>query len=203
MSFNYPVGSNIPDDSSLGIQDTRTVADPNGPLDNVQVSLQLTPVGPDGGWIGDLYAYLRHTDAFGTHTSILLNRIGRTSLNSAGLSDGPAIDITLTAGGPDIHALTSPLGASLTGQFGADGRAIDPNVVLDTTPRTAGLAVFSGAIPNGDWTLFVADLSGGSQYRLDSWELDLTSHPPVPEPQAWAAATGLLLIGIAGWRRCR
>ena len=197
VSFDFPVGTGgvaIPDDSDAGIQSTHTVTDPNGPLASVQVSLQLTPIGADGGWIGDLYAYLRHTDASGTRTSILLNRIGSTSLNSAGLADGPSLDIILTANGPDIHNLTGPLGSSLTGVFGADGRAVDPNQVLDTSSRAAGLDIFNGAQPGGDWTLFIADLSGGSQYRLDEWGLVLTSGSPQLVPDV---ANSISLLAMA------
>jgi hypothetical protein len=38
---------------------------------------------------------------------------------------------------------------------------------------------FASSDPNGSWTLFIADLSGGSVSTLNSFSLDLTA---VPEP---------------------
>jgi subtilisin-like proprotein convertase family protein len=198
FSADYLVNKDITDSDDTGLQDTHTIVDSNGPIESVQVSLQLTPVGASGGWIGDLYAYLRHSDSSGTYTSILLNRIGRTLGNSAGLGDSPVINITLTVSDPDIHLLTTPLGANLNGSFGADGRLIDPANVLDTDPRTAGLGIFNGTNPSGDWTLFVADLSGGNQYRLDSWQLQLESKSlAVPESTNSLALLSIVFASLA------
>ena len=183
-TFNYSVNSAVPDDTSLGIQNTQTISDPFlGLITGASVQLRLSPLGNGGGWLGDIYAYLRHTDSSGTALSILLNRTGKTASNPAGLSDGPVVDITLTdnPADPDAHLVSSPLGASFTGSFSADGRLIDPNSVLDTSPRLAGLDVFDDMDASGDWTLLVADLSGGNQYRLDSWSLTLETVQPVPE----------------------
>jgi hypothetical protein len=210
-SFSYFVNAAVPDDSVLGIQDTRTISDPSGLLTGVSVQLQLTPLGQEGGWLGDLYAYVRHTDSSGTATSILLNRIGRTSGNSAGLSDSPVLNITLTglASDPDIHLLSGPLGANLTGTFSADGRLIDPSLALDTTPRLAGLDVLNGMEASGEWTLFVADISGGNQYRLDSWTLNLDTEeietPPEAVPEATNVALMAFVLAGLGWatRRAR
>ena len=51
--------------------------------------------------------------------------------------------------------------------------------MLNTSARTAFLSSFNGLDPNGTWTLFIADVSGGDQSTLVSWELDITA---VPEP---------------------
>jgi hypothetical protein len=196
LSFNYSVGTDIDDGSNAGLQNTQTIVDPVGPLTSVEVSLNLAPVAAVGGWLGDLYAYLRHTDSSGTRTSILLNRIGRTAADPAGLGDGPAVNITLASGGSDIHLLSSISGGSLTGTFGADGRAIDPSIVTEADARTAGLDIFNGADPNGDWTLFIADLSGGNQYRLESWGLTLESGTSSSVPEM-ANTLPLLGLGVA------
>ena len=196
-TFDYAVGVAVPDDSSLGIQNTQTISDPFlGLITGASVQLRLSPLGNNGGWLGDIYAYLRHTDSSGTALSILLNRTGKTASNPGGLSDGPVVDITLTdnPADADVHLVSSPLGASFIGTFSADGRLIDPNAVLDTSPRLAGLDIFDGMDASGDWTLLVADLSGGNQYRLDSWSLTLQTES-VPE----TVNTSLLLgIGAAG-----
>jgi hypothetical protein len=75
-------------------------------------------------------------------------------------------------------------------------------MVLDTTGRTAGLDRFAGHALAGDWTLFVADLSGGNPHRLDRWavtfDLGLT---PLPESGTVAAAAFLALLGAGWWIR--
>jgi ATP-dependent exoDNAse (exonuclease V) alpha subunit len=60
------------------------------------------------------------------------------------------------------------------------------------------LASFDGLDPSGTWILFVADLEMGAPMRLDSWALEITA---VPEPQAIVVVTGLMLGGLAAWRR--
>lgn len=192
-SFNFSVNEAVPDGSSVGVQNTQTISPGGGAINSVQVALHLTPLGNDGGWFGDLYAYLRHADSSGTVSSILLNRVGRTASNTGGLSAGPTVDIMFTETGPDIHLLAGPVGALLTGEFTADARAIDPALAFDTTSRSAGLDGFDGMDADGDWTIFVADVSGGNQYRLDSWGLTLeteTLAAPVPE------TTSLSLLSV-------
>lgn len=207
-SFEYFVAGTIPDDSILGIQNTQSVAGVTGAIEDLRLSLALTPIGADGGWMGDLYAYLRHTDESGTTTSILMNRVGRQVGRSAGLSAGPSIDIMFDDVGPDVHLLAGPQGELLTGTFSADGRAIDPALALDTAARTAGLDLFTGGNANGEWTLFIADMSGGSQYRLDSWGLvfqtaEVTDPEPEPVPEVSSIALTSLLVGALALSRRR
>jgi hypothetical protein len=47
-------------------------------------------------------------------------------------------------------------------------------VVTSANPRDALLGSFVGVNAAGRWTLFVADVSDGGEYRLESWTL--TSH---------------------------
>ena len=108
--------------------------------------------------------------------------------------------------GADIHnyrlfALIG--GGPLTGVWSSDGRNVNPLVALDTTPRTAFLTSFNGANPNGEWTLFVADLSPTGTARVESWRLEVTGET-VPEPTTTAllalASTGAMLArGRRGW----
>src|SRR5688572_19463844 len=60
FTFDHSVGVAVPDDTSLGIQNTRTITDPLGIITGTSVQLRLSPLGNDGGWLGDIYAYLRH-----------------------------------------------------------------------------------------------------------------------------------------------
>jgi hypothetical protein len=56
--------------------------------------------------------------------------------------------------------------------------------------------------PNGTWTLFVADVSGGSISTINGWSLEII---PVPEPINVAlgifAAVGLSLSAFKAGRR--
>jgi hypothetical protein len=54
------------------------------------------------------------------------------------------------------------------------------------------LSSFDGTDPNGQWELFLADVSPGSQSTLVEWSLDITT---VPEPSI-LALTGLGLAGV-------
>src|SRR5262249_22736292 len=57
----------------------------------------------------------------------------------------------------------------------------------DTSSRNAFLSSFSGLNPNGDWTLFVADLSGGGEHVLESWSLEIE---PVKLPDSLGFLSG-------------
>ena len=91
---------------------------------------------------------------------------------------------------------------ALTGIWGADGRNIDPAAnpaTLGGTSPTATLSQFVGTNPNGEWTLFLEDSSGGYQSTLQDWQLQIQS---VPEP-----TSGRLMVLSAAvaavyfWRR--
>jgi subtilisin-like proprotein convertase family protein len=146
-------------------------------ITDISVTLDI-----DGTWNGDLYVYLQHDSGI----AILMNRVGRSSLNLFGTSDAGFV-VTLNDLGAfsDIHGATAG-GGPVTGFFASDGRETDPDSVLDTDPRTALLTNFIGGDANGGWTLFVADMSGGNGHTLNSWSIEVTG---VPEP-----GTSLLLL---------
>jgi subtilisin-like proprotein convertase family protein len=186
----------IPDGNVNGLQSTLTFNDVdfNYVLD-VNVRLNIS-----GGYNGDLYVYLTHGSGF----SVLLNRTGRTGTDAFGYSDA-GFNITLDdAAGTDIHNYGGNGGAALTGTWQPDARNVNPATVLNTDPRSAFLSAFNGLDPNGGWTLFVADVAGGDQSTLVSWELDITA---VPEPTTVALGIfgGLLALGggLRLWRRAR
>jgi subtilisin-like proprotein convertase family protein len=58
------------------------------------------------------------------------------------------------------------------------------------------MSVFNSMVPNGQWTLFIADLSAGGTSTLVSWGLTVVT---VPEPQTWAMVAGGL--GMLALRR--
>jgi len=187
-SFNvnqsYSVGLAIPDNDPTGLAVTESFSAPGiFSISQLTVSLNIT-----GGANGDFYAYLQH----GSGVSVLLNRVGRDSGNSIGYAN-PGMNVTFddTAVNGDIHTyqLTLNPGVSqLTGTWQPDGRTIDPSLSLTSSPRTAPLSGFNGLDPNGNWTLFVADLDPGGIGTLQSFSLDVTG---IPEPRTiWLLALG-------------
>lgn len=196
--FSFVVNKAVPDADLSGLADSQVLPPSLGLIQSVAVTLVLRPLG-EGGFMGDLYATLTH-EAGGY--GVLLNRPGRRSGSPFGYSDDLAVGVTLAEDGTaDIHqyrlTLTGselvPLTGTLTGRWQPDGRSTDPLAVLSTDARAAGLASFAGDDPAGLWTLFIADVSGGGEYRLDSWSLSVT---PVPEPSGVVA---VFALGALAW----
>jgi hypothetical protein len=154
--------------------------------------------------VGDLYATLVHA---GGGYGVLLNRLGRRSGSPFGYSDDAAVHVTLADdAAADIHqyrlTLTGseavPLAGALTGRWQPDGRTADPLSVTAASFREATLGSFAGVNPEGSWTLFIADVSGGGEYRLDSWTLAVTL---VPEPGRVGVVLALAALGWVTLRR--
>lgn len=148
----------------------------------------------EGGWNGDLYAYLVHNGKL----SMLLNRPGRTAGNPQGAGSSGMAVLFSDAAESDVHLALPDIG-SPTGNFQPDGRTKDPLEVLDTDPRPAPLSVFKGEDANGTWTLFLADQGVGDTSVLKSWSLGVTV---VPEPHALLLA-GMGLMALAFKRPAR
>lgn len=178
----------IPDGNTTGWSDTRTLSGMTDiAITDVNVSLNIA-----GGYNGDLYAYLTHDSGF----SVLLNRPGRPEGFGFGYTDaGLNISLDDSAALGDIHTYQTVLGfATLISNGSAwspDGRNVNPVFALDTDPRTHLLNQMNGLNPNGEWTLFVADVSNGEQATLISWGLTITTAALVPEPSS-------LALGILG-----
>jgi subtilisin-like proprotein convertase family protein len=178
-TFTATPGLAVPDANPVGLVSTLDVSGMSGSTVNLTVNLDIT-----GGFNGDLYAYL--VSPTGT-VVVLLNRVGMGSGNPFGYGNA-GLDITLdSASGNNIHDYQSGSytisGGQLTGTWAPDSRTIDPLAApsaFDAAPTGNTLANLDGASPNGDWTLFIADLSGGGQSTLVSWGLTIVT---VPEPQ--------------------
>jgi hypothetical protein len=188
-SFNYTSGfasaGVIPDGNATGWFDTRTLSGiGDASITDVDVSLTIS-----GGYAGDFYAYLVHFSGF----SVLLNRVGRTGGNPFGYGNN-GLNITLddSAANGDIHMYQVVPGyAPMIGNgsgWSPDGRNTSPLFALNTDSQSRMLNQLNGLDPNGTWTLFIADLSGGAQGSLVSWGLNITA---VPEP----SSLGLITLG--------
>lgn len=188
----------IPDGDPVGWSDTRSVAGFVGNITSISVSLEIS-----GGWNGDYYAYLSHGDGF----AVLLNRVGRTAAvgGEAGYSDaGLHVTFDDHAANGDVHQYQSVSGyttlISSGGSFVPDGRYQSPLTVVNTDVPSRRLDQFTGLSPNGLWTLFVADVSGGEQGTVQSWSLSIQA---VPELGMTPIVAGVGLGAFAVWRRLR
>ena len=186
-TYVFPTGLGVPDNNITGLADSRAISNAAGPILHLSVSLALT-----GGWNGDLYAHIVHESGF----AVLLNRIGRTAANTIG-SGTSGLQASFDDGAAfDIH-LGLPASGIVAGTFQPDARTADPDAVTDSSPRRAFLGSFAGLNPNGNWTLFLADLSPGGTSSLASWSLQLTT---IPEP-ASSVLTGLVAFWFCHARR--
>lgn len=169
----------VPDGHASGLSDRRTIDSSVARISRLRVTLSIT-----GEFNGDLYAYLRHVTPGTTNFCVLLNRPGKSATLPSGYADS-GLTVTLDDAAPagDIHNYrsTSPVAAAtpLAGSWQPDGRNTNPQTVLETSPRGTTLGSFIGADPDGEWTLFVADLEAGGTNLLASWELEVTG-PTAP-----------------------
>jgi len=162
-------GGVVPDNNFSGWADTRTVAAiPAGTFTSLAVNLQLA-----GGWNGDLYAYLVHSSGF----TVLLDHVGTgvSGVSSYGYGDA-GMNVTLAASGTSIH------------QYGGNSTFSATPAGSWMTDNTSGsLGSFLSTNPNGTWSLFIADVSGGGVSTVQSWglQMDIVA---VPEVETWVAA---------------
>ncbi len=168
--------------------DTRTISGIAAPgISDLQVRLNLS-----GGFNGDLYAYLSYNGV----SVPLLNRVGVGTGNNAGYSDS-GMNVTFTDDATDnIHFYQNVAGFSVSGgaQWKPDGRAINPlsSAASFDAAGTVMLSAFDGMNPNGDWTLVIADVSGGGgQTTVISWGLTA-----VPEPASMGLTFALALLTL-------
>jgi subtilisin-like proprotein convertase family protein len=202
-SYNsgFQGGGLIPDDSLTGWSNSQSVSiSGNGPITDIKVSLNIS-----GGANSDLYGYLSGPNG---GFSILLNQVGKTTGNSIGyLNTGFNVTFDGSAAN-DIHiyqTVSYSLNGSgqLTGTWQPDGRPLDtahPENIQNTTMRSDLLNSFENKNPNGQWTLFLADLSSGERSTVVSWGMQITA---VPEPGESAVMAALVLAAFAIAKRTR
>jgi subtilisin-like proprotein convertase family protein len=193
----FASGGVVPEGNPVGWSDTRTLSGITATsITDVNVQLSIT-----GDWNGDLYVYLQHLSGI----SILLNRSGKTSGNPFGISDG-GFDVVFDDAAANGDSHLNFTGSAILGgaEWQPDGRYVDPSTVLDGDDRTHYLSGFNSMDPNGSWTLFVADMSGGGASAVvTGWGLEIESTSVVPEP-GQALGLGLLLgTGLLFRRRAK
>ncbi|MGA2246323.1 MAG: PEP-CTERM sorting domain-containing protein [Verrucomicrobiota bacterium] len=195
-NFAFPVNLAVPAGDANGLALNENLTGINGIINSLTVSLDIS-----SGYNGDLYAYLRGPNG---GFAVLLNRVGATSGDAFGYSDtGFNVTFDDSAAG-NIHHYQDFVydlngSGQLTGTWQPDGRAIDPQSSpsqFDSTSPTALLNSFSGTVPNGTWTLFLADLSSGAQSTVINWSVNIDT---VPEPGTLSLFTlcGCLVAWLA------
>lgn len=196
----------VPDGDPAGIVDSRVITLPTADL-IIDVDVQIDLVGDEGGgFTGDLYAWLRYQTPSGTSRSILLNRPGRDTGVPSGYGDGGLRLVLNDDTANNVHTYRSQLSGPtpyniVTGTWTADGRDVDPDFVTTSDTPTAGLGVFDSMGAVGTWTLFIADMAGGSNHQLERWALAVTQVPEMP-PGIGPAAALAMAVGLA-FRRSR
>jgi subtilisin-like proprotein convertase family protein len=199
------VMTTIPDGTSSGVARSLLVSGSPDVVSSVTVEVNISP--SSFGFAGDLYVYLTN----GSQVAVLMNRPGRRSGAAGGYGDDQSLNVVFSDSAiADFHnyripltgSHSNPASAAITGNWQPDGRAVDPAMALDTSPRSAMLGVFAGQPANGTWSLFAADLSSGATHQIDSWKLTLDT-APIPEPAGGALTLGALLGALARRRRGR
>jgi subtilisin-like proprotein convertase family protein len=201
LTFN--VNQSIPDANPVGLtlNQTLNLNTLSGTISDVTVHLDIT-----GGFNGDLYAYLAGP---GGGFAVLLNRTGVQSGNNFGYSDAGFNVAFDDSAANNIHLYQTAPGYTPTlisngSLWRPDGENISPQSPASSFPTTptAMLSSFDGSNPNGQWTLFLSDVSAGNQSTVVSWGLDITA---VPEPGtlALAAIGGLAVLLLRNSRQRR
>jgi len=178
----YNVNQAIPDGDVNGLGVTANITGLSGNIASVTLTVNIL-----GGNNADLYAFLAGPNG---GFSILFNRVGLSAANHFGYEDS-GFDITLSDTAANVHSYQSAAytlngSGQLTGLWSPDGRNIDPLALpgaFDTAPVNATLNSFVGMDPNGEWTFYFADLSGGGISTVQSLGLTIVT---VPEPSTLA-----------------
>jgi len=191
-NFTFSVNQLVPDANRNGLFMTTNLSITGGTISDVTVALDIS-----GGYNGDLYGFLSGPNG---GFAVLLNRVGVSNDASSFGYGNHGFDIVLSdTAASDVHYYQSASyllngNGQLTGTWVPDGRNIGPQSapsLFGSTAPSALLSSFNGTDPNGGWTLFLADLSVGSQSQLVSWSLDIIT---VPEPSVWAF--GIMSLGL-------
>ena len=190
-SYSQTVNTIVPDDNPNGINSTITVSGAQGAIQSVSIGMTVT-----NGFAGDYYAYV--VDPAGD-LAVLANRVGVGSGNPFGYSE-TGFNVTFSSlATNNIHfyqlgSYTVDGNGVLLGTWQADGRNIDPESTpsaFNTASTTTGLNLFPGTNPNGDWTFFIADMSGGYQGTLVDWNITVVSTPEPASVQLLAVAAAI------------
>ena len=176
------VGAVIPDANPSGYASSYTFAtgDANA-INGVSVTLNLS-----GGYNGDLYGYLVNPNG---NMAVLLNRVGG---GTYGYGDA-GLNVTLS----DFASYDS------IQDYQNHSPVYSAGQLTGTWAPAGDFSTLHNGSLDGQWTLFLADLSAGDQSTLVSWGLNISV---VPEPITWALllfGVVMALLGLARWYKAQ
>ena len=170
-SGTISVGASLPDANPAGYVSSYTFATGDGnAINGVSVTLNLS-----GGYNGDLYGYLINPNG---NMAVLLNRVGG---GAYGYGDA-GMNVTLSDFGT-YNSIQSYQNFSPVYSMGQ---------LTGTWSPAGDFSTLHNGTLDGQWKLFLADLSSTDQSTLVSWGFNISV---VPEPVTWAL---LIFGGIAG-----
>jgi len=174
----------IPDGDPNGVALHMTVNDQ--PPGNV-VSLVNVFFNISGGYNGDYYAYLSYNGILVP----LLNRVGTSGTDPFGYGN-PGFGPTSLG----VQFEISDSGAFSIHNYQDHSPVYNSNGQLTGTwaPDGGTLSSFNGQHPDGTWTIFFADQSGGDQGTLVNWSLEIDSIIPEPVTLALPAFGAVILF---------
>ena len=183
-------GGAIPDNNLSGVAFNLTdsgISDTK--ITDVKVTLNFATGG--SAFNGDLYGFLAYS---GGGFTVLLDRVGRNATSAYGFNTaGGTIQLSSTGSGGTIHDVMVPSSGTWYQPDGNTAYPIAPQSSFASGLAGGDFTSFNGLNPNGTWTLFLADTSGGNLNSLTSWSLDVTA---VPEPITVALGIFGGLFGI-------
>ncbi len=177
-----PISIAVPDNTANGVNATLNVAGipANATISRVRVTLNMTHT-----WNGDMIFNLK-----APNNNILALDKYLTGTGGAGATSGFVNTVISSAGAAALSSGSNPY----TGTFRADALLNVPFFVVDPTGYVANVTTWPSlySVPNGTWTLAMADGGPADLGTLTNWSIEITYVQGVPAaPAVWSPAAGL------------
>ena len=174
-----PISIAVPDNTPNGVNSNLTVAIPaNATIAAVRVTLNMPHT-----YIGDMIFNLKAPNGNIFALDKYLNASGNAGANFTNT-------VISSTGTTALNTGVSPF----TGTFRADALLNVPFLIVDPTGFAANVTNWASlySVPNGTWTLAMADGGPADLGTLTSWSIQITYVQGVPAaPAVWSPVTGL------------
>lgn len=180
-----PISIAVPDNTPNGVSSNLSVSGipANATISRVRVTLNMPHT-----YIGDMIFNLKAPNG---NIFALDKYLGATGNAGANFTN----TVISSAGTTALSAGTAPF----TGTFRADASLAVPFAIVDPTGFAANVTNWTSlySVPNGTWTLAMADGGPADLGTLTSWSIEITYVQGVPaQPAVWNPPTGL--FDVAG-----